>query len=335
MSFEGLVGQEHAVGLLENALAGGTLAHAMIFAGPRGVGKRMAAVRVARALLCREGPGAACGRCVACHRVDAGTHGDFYVVEPESSRSGVSIGQVRALAAALAQSPMEGERKAAIIDPADSMTTQAQNCLLKTLEEPPADTTLMLLAENTDLLLPTVRSRCRRVNFIPLDEQTVRDFLVRRGEDSESAAVVARAARGSLERAGEMAEAVAAGERAKLIEALTGDEGPDSEALRDMICGGAKGSLRQRRESALFGLEILHSFAVDCIRFSAGAAPGTNVDVTRRLEAFAGRHGFERLARLEKDLADAIIMIDMFADVRLVGEKVAAAAERLRRVDTS
>lgn len=333
MSFERIIGQDQATQLLQNALEKGSLAHALLFAGPAGVGKRMAADEVARALLCREGPSSSCGKCPSCHRVDIATHGDLYVVEPEPGRSGITIQQVRDLGAALSESPMEGERKAAIIDPADSMTTEAQNCLLKTLEEPPADTTLLLIAENTDLLLPTVRSRCRRVNFRPLDAELIERLLIERGEEAESAAVLARVARGSLRRALELSDGAAASERTEILEALAGKDEIDHDVLADMLSGGGGGSLKERRERATLRLETLHSFLVDCMRVSAGGAPGTNLDMRSAVERFAGRRDFDELTHLEKELVDAIILIEMFADVRLATQRVAAAFARVQPAD--
>lgn len=334
MSFEKIIGQDRPTGLLRSALEKGSLAHALLFTGPPGVGKRMAADEVARALLCREGPSSSCGRCPSCHRVDIGTHGDLYVVEPASDRSGITIQQARDLGAALSESPMEGERKAAIIDPADSMTTEAQNCMLKTLEEPPADTTLMLIAENTDLLLPTVRSRCRRVNFRPLDVEVIERLLIERGEEAESAAVLAHVARGSLRRALQLADGAAASERTEILEALAGRDEIDHDVLAAMLSIDG-GPLKERRERVKLRLETLHSFLVDCMRLSAGGAPGTNLDMPSALERFALRRGFDELAHLEKELVDGIILIDMFADVRLVTQRIAAAFAGGQGADSS
>src|SRR5262245_35512401 len=177
-------GQPRAVEALKSALKNGSLHHAYLFAGPEGVGKELAARAFAQALLCPERPLEGCGSCDACGRVLRGNHPDLCFLMSEEAQierklSGRSdfegtpsrelrVEQVRKLQERLAYRPLEGTRKVAIVVSAHLMNEKAQNAFLKTLEEPPAGAIIILVASNADTLLPTVRSRCSRVHFVPL-----------------------------------------------------------------------------------------------------------------------------------------------------------------------
>jgi DNA polymerase-3 subunit delta' len=324
MSFERILGQGEAVGRLKRALESGTLAQALLFAGPDGVGKRAAAVEVARALLCGEG---GCGRCPSCRHVAAGTHPDLFIVEAASESTGVNIEQVRRLAERISESPLEGSQKAAIIDGADSMKPPAQNALLKTLEEPPADTTIILVAANPGMLLPTIRSRCRRVDFAPVGASVIADFLVERGAARETADVTARLAGGSFAAALALLDGGAGEEREQILRLVfAGDGGEEArEEISAMLVGGGQMRLREKRARAIGILAAVHSAVVDALRISGGAAAGTNVDFVDEIAGFAGRLGFQRLAVLEKEVHDGIIALSMNADVRLVADRLTPA----------
>lgn len=193
--------------------------HAWLFTGPEGVGKETAARAFARSLLCRAPrDGEACGECPSCGKVERGVHPDLLQVLPEAlavergllareelgrtpSRE-LKIEQVRNLEGMLALSPVEGERRVVLLLGADSMNVPAQNAFLKTLEEPPAGTHLVLLAEAGDALLATIRSRCVRVPFGPLPLDFVAERVAQeRGIAEDEARLLAALAGGSLGRA--------------------------------------------------------------------------------------------------------------------------------------
>lgn len=145
--------------------------HALLLAGPAGLGKREFAERLVRALLCSEPvDGEACGRCRTCRLLEAGTHPDrvqisFELNTRKKRRTSIVVEQMRALSARLAMSSQLGGWQVASIDPADAMTTSAANALLKTLEEPTASSLLILVADAPWRLPATIRSRCQRVDF--------------------------------------------------------------------------------------------------------------------------------------------------------------------------
>lgn len=153
------------------ALDAGRLAHAWLIGGPAGLGKRELAERIVGSVLCteRQAGGEACGRCRGCQLRVAGTHPDLYRVGLElndrgNPRTEIVIDQVRSLSERLAQTSHSGGRRVALIDPADALNLNSVNALLKTLEEPPAAVVMLLVADQPSRLLPTVRSRCQRLD---------------------------------------------------------------------------------------------------------------------------------------------------------------------------
>ena len=157
---------------MRGCLAAGRMPHALLLAGPAGLGKRAFAERLARRLLCTTptADGEACGRCRGCVLYAAGTHPDLLRVGLELNREGkprseIVIDQVRRLCDRLVLSSQFGGWKVALLDPADALNAAAANALLKTLEEPTRDALLLLLADAPTRLPATIRSRCRRLSF--------------------------------------------------------------------------------------------------------------------------------------------------------------------------
>jgi len=207
MTLAEIRGQDAAVERLRRALRAGRLGHALVFAGPSGVGKNTTAFALARALLCQVRPGEGCDRCAECHLVAAGTHPDLFVEDLERARLDrpsatlLSIDQIRRMRTRLAGRPIRGSRKVGIIDPADRSTPDAQNALLKTLEEPPGAATIVLVASNARALVPTILSRSQILRFAPLEPEVVAAILAAEGTDPELARRAAALSAGSLDRA--------------------------------------------------------------------------------------------------------------------------------------
>lgn len=168
MSFEQILGQESALAILRTALRSGRMAHAYLFLGPEGVGKRLTALTLAKAMNCKSSPeaGDSCEGCPSCAKINSSNHADVILLEPEGEV--IKIHQVRELQRQLRYRPLEGGRRVCIIDPADKMNDAASNALLKTLEEPPDETHLILITSNPHQILPTILSRCQWVKFKPL-----------------------------------------------------------------------------------------------------------------------------------------------------------------------
>src|SRR5262245_24561078 len=181
MPFSAIAGHRPVIELLSRAAARNTLPQSLVFAGPQGVGKRLTAVALAQTLNCERLiagplPADACGTCAACARIARGVHADVLVVEPGDSGA-IKVDQVREAIDRTAYRPLEGRRRLVIIEEADALVPEAQNALLKTLEEPPPASVFVLITARPDLLLPTVRSRCQRLRFGPLPPAEVAAVL--------------------------------------------------------------------------------------------------------------------------------------------------------------
>lgn len=184
-----------AVRLLDTAMQRDKLAQSYLFYGPEGVGKRLTALLLASALQCEEGQGIGCGRCPACQKVLRGSHPDWHLIEPDGNN--IRIDQIRELQNIMSRRPHEGRRRIAVLDPAERMNDPAANALLKLLEEPPADSLIVLISAQTQKLLPTIRSRCQPIRFTPLAQ----DILAARlGEayGAEQKRLLVRSAQGSM-----------------------------------------------------------------------------------------------------------------------------------------
>lgn len=220
LSFDDVVGQSRAIGTLEAQLASGRLHHGLIFHGPMGVGKARTARALAGVLLCHQpeqdlaGRPQPCGSCASCRLLArdeqelaesdrdeeqgvlaSSNHPDLHVVTKElalfssdaSTRRRVltqfPVDVVREhLVEPVYRRPQVGRGKVFVVEEAELLNPASQNALLKTLEEPPANTTLILITTREERLLPTIRSRCQRQAFVPLDDRAVADYLDRHGE---------------------------------------------------------------------------------------------------------------------------------------------------------
>ena len=192
---DGILGQTLAKGLLGSALKQDRLAQSYLFYGPEGVGKAHVAKRLAMAVQCDTGFGIGCGSCAACTKLLRDTHPDFHMIYPEGNN--IRIDQVRALQGIMSRRPHQGRRRIAVFDPADKLNEPAANALLKLLEEPPEDSLLILISENSAKLLPTIRSRCMPLRFSALSQQELKSALPQ-GLAEPMRHLTLAAARGSL-----------------------------------------------------------------------------------------------------------------------------------------
>jgi DNA polymerase-3 subunit delta' len=198
LRFAEIRGQERAIGFLRRAWQRGRLAHAYLFTGPPGVGKLATARALAMGLHCEAIPFEACGACATCRTIAAGTNPDVRIIlGPAKEKRDISIDQVRELQRELGFRALSSHPKIGIINDAELLTLQAQNALLKTLEEPAGDGLLVLIGVNAANLAPTILSRCQRLAFAALPGAAVAEVLERHGRSRAEAAAVAAYAEGS------------------------------------------------------------------------------------------------------------------------------------------
>jgi DNA polymerase III subunit delta' len=268
-TFSSILGQGPVVAMLRQALARGMLPHALLFVGPEGVGKRTTALALAAETMCTAELREACGSCTGCVQVAAGTHPDlrvegFGLDERGERRERVLIEQVRAVQAFLGGRALSGHGKIAIFEEAQALTEDAQNALLKTLEEPPRGSLIVLVSHNASRLLPTVRSRCHRAAFAPLNAATMFAILRERlGVDAENAKFLSQNSQGSLALAADPASLRDAHGRAtRILEAAR--SGSYAE-----VVGAVRESLTTSRGAPL-ELRVLLGLVRQRMRASAG-----------------------------------------------------------------
>ncbi len=194
-----IIGHQQVIEQLEHTVASDRIAGAYLFVGPVGVGKETVARYFAQLIFCQQDMDSptACGTCLACRKMNSGNHPDLQFIGPEGRL--LKIGQIRELQKQIIYEPLEASRKVYILTDVDRMTDEAENCLLKTLEEPPAASVLILLTSNVRALLPTTRSRCQILQFHPIPSQELAKILVEQFSVApEQATALAIAADGAI-----------------------------------------------------------------------------------------------------------------------------------------
>jgi len=202
MSLADIIGQEKAIGMLKGILERQRLANSYIFSGEPGIGKKLTALNFAKAINCQKSeaisepriPNAevspwtdACDVCEACMKIESGSHPDLLLISPEDRQ--IKIDEIRLIDKALSFRPFEGRKKVVIIDDADAMNIAAANAFLKTLEEPPEDSVIILISSRSDRLPATIRSRCSRINFVTLSLESCRQVLHGKVPDKDASAL--------------------------------------------------------------------------------------------------------------------------------------------------
>ncbi|UUZ82200.1 DNA polymerase III subunit delta' [Paenibacillus sp. P26] len=179
MSFAAIEGQDRVKRILQNSLREDKVSHAYIFTGPSGTGRRAMAKAFAQAVYCKVLADDACGECLDCRKVEHGNHPDLYFIQPDGAT--IKIEQIRELQKQFAYRASASGVKMYIVQDADKMTVQAANSLLKFLEEPTSQVVAVLITDNGNALLPTIRSRAQWVPFMPLSKARMTAELLKEG----------------------------------------------------------------------------------------------------------------------------------------------------------
>ncbi len=356
-TLDGVIGQETAVSLLRKILAGGRIPHAYLFHGPAGVGKWPAVLAFARTLLCTEAGAAkrgdACGRCRSCKQIAAASHPDFYRIglypKKEFPRSPkpkeaipplpldfdpgdremltqLRIQQIRWLNTQASHPPAEGSRRIFVIDPADRLNPQAQNAILKTLEEPESRAVIVLVTTRPHVLLATIRSRCISVGLRAVDPLHLAAELEAKGYTSLEAEIRSALSGGrpvaaeSLDlaamksrRAGFMADLAALADSPaaladlpEMTRRIVGDGEPDLLAGLDML----QGILRDvaRCGAGMSRDSLLHA---DIAEDLAGLARLFNLDRAAELVALIDRLRLNLRFNINKTLLAETILVEL------------------------
>lgn len=319
----------------ESAWRKGRLGHAYLFVGPQGIGKHTFARELARALLC-EAPTdrlVACGRCPACALVDAGTHPDLSLAYRPEDKVDFPIETIRELIEHLSLKPARGGRKLAIIDDADDLSAEAANALLKTLEEPPPGSVLILIGGPTpERQFSTILSRCQTVPFAPIRNEDVAEFLREKGiADEARLDRLVRVAGGSPGQALALDDESLWQFRKSLLEALQRDTVDAFEMgtrwnlyVED---AGKEAGVRRRRASLV--LKLLIGILQDAMRVVHGVPPlVADQSEASMLDRVGRRLGPDRLMTWIERAAEADVQIDRKVQLELVVEAFADALAR-------
>ncbi len=357
MPFRDISGHRQLFELIGRAAARGTLPPSLIFAGPDGVGKRMAAVALAQLLNClgSHGPIAsgaeraakgerseaslagyggprhsredACGECAACRRIARGVHADVLIVEPGDTGA-IKVDQVRDAIERSAYRPFEGRRRVVIIDDADAVLPEAQNALLKTLEEPPPASTFILVTSRPDMLLPTVRSRCQRTRFGRLAPADVAAVLMRdhgyAEEDAHAAAALSDGSIGAALEEGTEEFVEARNAAALMLQTVASATEPRRrlDGARALAGAGRDSSDRDELARRLYALSsMLRDLAVLLSR--ADERRLANADLEPQLRGLLRSFDGERALRGFEAVDRALAALDRNASPKIVADWLA------------
>jgi DNA polymerase III subunit gamma/tau len=348
-SFAEVVGQQHVVRTLQNAVEGNKVHHAYLFVGSRGTGKTSMAKILARSLNCeRGGPTVTpCGECESCSTIAAGTSMDVIEMDAASNRS---VDDVRDLRERVAYAPAGGHWKVYILDEAHMLTKEAWNAFLKTLEEPPPNTVFVLATTEAHKVMPTIADRCQRFDFQRPTLEQISEVLERVAaaesfEVEEGAvAMIARSASGSFRDAlGTLDQLVAfGGEQVELDNVLQILGAADAELLFDAIDAvaaedpkavlvGIERMAGSGRDPSQFARDLLAHLRHLLVTQTTGEVPASFVVTATdaaRLQAQAATIGPGTLVRTIDELADALTAVREGDDARMAVEIALLKAAR-------
>ena len=310
-----VVGHDWAVDLLKRSLENGRVSHAYLLTGPPQIGKTTLALNFAQALNCpsEDRP---CGECLSCRKIARHIHPDVRIIEGKEGTIGID--QIRDMQREVALSPYEGRWRVYIIREMERATTEAANCLLKTLEEPPSQVILLLTAHHADALPPTIVSRCQVLNLRPLPAELIQGALQQRWQvDEDKARLLARLSGGRI------GWAIEANQDEAI---LKGREGQ----LREMLALMEKGrvgrldyayQLSRQADAVPEVLDLWLSWWRDLLLVKGGCPEAvTNIDQQAALQEMAGRYTLEQVRGFIKAIQDTAEQLERHVNPRLALE---------------
>lgn len=324
-----VIGQPRAVELLRYSLESGRLAHAYLFVGQSNVGKMTLAINLAQALNCEqeERP---CGQCTACSRIATGKHADVQIIgrSPDTGsgesapKKEIGIAQIRELQQAASLQPYEGKHRVFIIDGAEYLNEESANCLLKTLEEPPSQVLIILLTINDSRLLPTIVSRCQRVDLLPVPTGIIEQELSgHRDVEPDRAGLLARLSRGGI------GWAIAASQNDKLLQErytkLSELQGLSTASLEERFdfAGKLATQYGKSRESVESTLNLWLEWWRDLLLAKAGRTEYiTNIDREEPVVRHSEGYSLSEIRHSMEAIRAALEQLSQNANARLVLE---------------
>ncbi len=322
---------EDAIAQFRRSIGRGRLSHGYLFIGPSGIGKQLFAQTMAQCLLCENIPDdqlEACGECGPCKQMAASTHPDFIEIACPEGKKELPIELIagsrdkrgkEGLCHELSLRPMEGDRKIAIIDDADMMNADSANAFLKTLEEPPPNSLLILIAENLDAVLPTIRSRCQLLRFGALGTDDVGELLVENEftTDAGDAAAVAAMSDGSLQTGAQLLNPALRNLRERLYVFLSEPDMEPLDAAKTLTSGLDEigGDTHEQRRGAGWLIRFAQEFYRQAVLVLSGESQ-TGQGIPTEVQHFARRLQSRGLAgtELAMDLFDRCVLAENHID---------------------
>lgn len=312
-----IIGHEWAVELLDRSIRTGKVSHAYLFVGPSQIGKTTLAKVFARALLC-QGEDVPCASCRACRLVQVDRHPDVYLISPE--KDSIKIEEIRELQRAIALSPVEGSHRVCVVSRFDVATRSAANCLLKTLEEPPAKVILVLTADRLEPLLPTILSRCQVLGLRQVPTGQIAAALRARGLINQRAQLLAHLAHGRVGWAIEASQDEQLLDRRDLL----------LDGLKDLVEGGSAvrfawaEQVSREPDRVKHVLDVLSGWWRDVLVLASGTdVPITNIDRKAELSKWATRYGVSAAQRALRNIRETAWQLEHNANRRLALEVLA------------
>lgn len=319
LKFDNIIGHSRPIKVLRQAIRNNRIAHAYLFAGPDGIGKRTTAYAFAAALNCELNSDHACGQCRSCRKIIDGNHPDFMLVSPDGNF--IKIEQVREIGRQLHFAPHEGRTRSVLFLDSEKLNPGAANALLKTLEEPRPNNLLILISANPQQLLPTILSRCQRINFSPLPVENIEAYAREELEiEPGKARLLARLSGGSI---GWFMntdfESIAQNRRELLLELAMLD--PANEVA---IAAFAE-KIMEVDSDLTTTFELLKTFLRDAAILAGGGDPNRliNIDIEDQIRTYASRFSATRILNIGRSVGYAQRLLARNVNKNLVAMSLA------------
>ncbi len=314
-------GHDWAVEMLQGHLTRGSLRHAYLFTGPTGVGRRTLALRLAQALNCPSpsAPGVPCCTCRTCQQIEAGQNADLMVVQAENEGGTLRVEQVREVQKFLSLRPYFSAYKVVLLLRFQEANLNAQNALLKTLEEAPDFASLLLTADNAEQLLPTIVSRCEILRLHPLRTESVAEFLAAHAVESDKARLLAHLADGRPGYALRLSQ----DEKALAFRAEKLDDLTRLLASKGWERFDYAMKLAKDKDAFRQALLVWLSYWRDVLMKTCDASiPLTNADRAKEIEALAHSLDIPRARLVTEKLERAVEQLEKNVNARLLAEVI-------------
>ena len=333
MTFSDILAQDHITDHFRKTIASNHLSHAYIFTGQDGVGKTLLAKEFSKAIFCSEKEDDSCNLCHNCVRIENNHHPDIHWIEIEEKAKFLKIDNIRDLQHSVKLSPLESSYKIFIIKDADRMNEEASNCLLKTLEEPPTSTIIILIANSLTPVKETIKSRCQIIRFHPIPAHIIEDQLLRRFDtDTSKVGWISRFSSGSLGNAFELLEDDFYEKNSDIINRI-GVSGVDNLLLAEEVIDNYLSSSETREEKRQALRRILNcilQFYRDILIVKVRNVYGTgkkpspifNEDHEDALQRCAGYLTQRQITDTINDILESIKYIDYNLNINLLVENV-------------